>query len=305
MTRIHWFAFTFFGEREEFDSFYREYLKDIFGEYHETGHGGRGYRSIAEANCGLRLYFEPVSTSERGNHCHVEIPGSACDCILPDNFRDMVAYFIYFRMTEGRSPSEMFSIKRIDFAFDIDIFTPDQWFEAICGEDVITLTKRESIRVDKSPFELRDNGEIGTTTVYLGSNDSDRMLRVYDKRGPTRVEIQLRDERAHLVGIDVLLRNPTTWHQAALSHLIQFVDFKQACEPKWWLEFTQSIQSADLLISSSRTVSLEKLDKWFNRQVAVALSVIYEVEGGEYFRALIKKAQKRDRSKYASLLELV
>jgi len=89
-----------------------------------------------------------------------------------------------------------------------------------------------------------------------------------------------------------------------MAHLVQFVTFRDGQAPDWWPKFIESVQSADLLISSSRVVSLRKLDQWFKKQVSVALSVIYEVEGGEYFRELIAQAKKRDRSKYAALLEL-
>jgi hypothetical protein len=114
----------------------------------------------------------------------------------------------------------------------------------------------------------------------------------------------MRDERAHLVAIDVLLRHPSKWHEAALAHLVQYVTFKQGQEPDWWLAFTGSIQSADLIISSSRVVNINKLDKWFKRQVAVALSVMYELQGSEYIKELIGQGKNRDRTKYTAVLQL-
>jgi DNA relaxase NicK len=302
--RVHWFAFTFFGDREEFDAFYDLHLKEVFGDYVEKGHGGRGYKSIATNGAGIRLYFDPVSFGAKGNHIHVEIPGEACDCMIPDKFRDMMTYFVYGRFKEGKPQIDKFSIKRLDFAFDHEYFTPEQWYEAIKGDSIISLAKRDSIRIEQSPYVLREDGQIGTMTVYLGSNESGRMLRVYNKRGPTRAELQMRDERAHLVAIDVLLRHPSKWHEAALAHLVQYITFREGQEPDWWLAFTGSVQSADFIISSSRVVNINKMDKWFKKQVAVALSVMYELQGGEYFKELIRQAQKRDRSKYAAILQL-
>ena len=130
------------------------------------------------------------------------------------------------------------------------------------------------------------------------------MLRVYNKRGPTRVELQMRDERAHYVAIDVLLRKPSMWHELALGHLIQYVSFREGKAPEWWHEFTGSVQEADLIISSSRVVSVNKLDNWLNKQVSVPLSVIYELQGEEYLFDLIEKAKHRDRSRYEALLQL-
>ncbi len=175
---------------------------------------------------GLGSTFDPISIGAKGNHIHVEIPGEACDCMLPDLFQDMMIYFINGRLKEGQPQLDMFHIKRLDFAFDHEYFTPEQWYEAINGDCIVSLAKRETISRQESPKALRDNGEIGTSTVYLGSNESDRMLRVYNKRGPTRVELQMRDIRAHYVAIDVLCRHPSKWHEYAMSHLIQYVTFQ-------------------------------------------------------------------------------
>jgi DNA relaxase NicK len=302
--RIHWFAFTLFMDKEEFEAFYNQFLKDTFGDCVDTGHGGRGYRSLATNSAGIRIYFDPTSIGEKGNHIHIEIPGEACECIIPDTFREIMTYLVYGRMKEGKQQVDRFSIKRLDFAFDHDYFTPEQWLEAIQGPDIITLAKRDHIRIEKSPFLLRDDGQIGTMTVYLGSNEADRMIRVYNKRGPTRVELQMRDSRAHYVAIDVLLRHPSKWHEAGIAHVVQFVRFYPGNEPDWWTNFTNSIQSADLIISSSRIVSMNKLDRWLNRQVAVALSVAHEIEGDDYIKGLINKAKKRNRTRYAAILEL-
>lgn len=302
--RIHWFALTFFGDRQEFEKFYKTFLEDTFGKYVEKGHGGRGYKSIANAGVGVRLYFDPISIGKKGNHIHIEIPGEACDCLLPDHFHNMMKHLVYERIKEDQLQINMMKITRLDFAFDHDYFTPDQWYEAIQGQDIVTLAKRDSIRIDQSPYALRDDGQIGTTTVYLGSNESGRMLRVYNKRGPTRLELQMRDDRAFFVSFDVLLRSPSVWHEAGLAHVIQYVNFREGLEPDWWLEFTKSIQSSDLVISSSRVASLKKMDKWLKKQVAVALSVVHDVEGDDYIKDLIEEARKRDRSRYDSILQL-
>ena len=158
--RIHWFAFTMFADRQEFDAFYQEFLAGTFGDYVEKGHGGRGYRSIAANSAGIRLYFDPVSVGDKGNHIHVEIPGDACDCILPDTFRDMMVYFLYGRMKEGMPQVDMFRAKRLDFAFDHEYFTPEHWYEAINGDDLVTLAKRDTIRRDQSPKALRKTARL-------------------------------------------------------------------------------------------------------------------------------------------------
>ena len=301
--RIHWFAFTFFGERLEFDAFYKEFFSPTFGDFVEQEYGGRGYKIIATTAIGIKLYFDPVSKSAKGNHCHMEIPGAACDCLIPDVFREIMTYLTYSRWVNGVLQSDMFSVKRIDLAFDYVPFTPEEWLTSISGSNVVTLAKRDKIRITNSPFALRENGEQGCMTVYLGTNESDRMIRVYNQRGYTRLEIQMRDERAHLVALDVLLSSPTKWHEKALSHLVQFVNFKENI-PDWWFTFINSEKSAELIISSSRVVGLRKTERWHEKQIATSLSVMAEVEGWVYIENLIENGKKRDRSRYAPILQL-
>ena len=54
------------------------------------------------------------------------------------------------------------------------------------------------------PFERQENGELGTHTVNLGSRQSERMIRVYNRRGFTRLEMELKDKRADLVAKEIL-----------------------------------------------------------------------------------------------------
>jgi DNA relaxase NicK len=301
--RIHWFAFTFFGDRQEFDAIYKEFFYPTFGDYVEQEYGGRGYRIIATTAIGIKLYFDPVSKSDKGNHFHVEIPGTACDCLIPDVFRELMTYLTFSRWVKGVLQSEMFSVKRLDMAFDYMPFTPEEWLIGITGSNVVTLAKRDKIRITNSPFALRENGEQGCMTVYLGTNESDRMIRVYNQRGYTRFEFQMRDERAHLVAMDVLLSSYTKWHKKAISHVVQFVNFTENI-PDWWTTFIKSEQSAELIISSSRVVSLRKTERWHEKQIAPSLSVIAEVEGWEYIENLVENGKKRDRSRYAPILQL-
>ncbi len=304
MFSIHWFAITVFQDYEAVKRLWSQFFSLGLGVLVDKGHGARGYKQISEALQGAKVYFDHVTAKEGHQHCHIEITGSACEAVIPAVFPDLVKYL--------QANDIRFKVKRIDFAFDGVPFSPEDFYKGLMSNNLISLIKRnpslenDSIRVEQSPCKLRENGEVGTMTVYAGSASSQRMVRVYNKRGDTRLELQLRDERAHEVCLDVFRHAWEDWQMAVKAHLRQFIDFKKT---DWWAVFVSLAERADLIISSARRVALSKIESWFNRQVVVALSVYEDVWGKEEARFrinnLITHARKtRDRSRYSSVLQL-
>jgi DNA relaxase NicK len=304
MFSVHWFAITIHQDFEKVKSLWSAFFVLGLGVLVDKGHGARGYRQISEALLGAKVYYDHVTAKEGKNHCHIEIPGSACEAVVPSVFPDLVNF-----LTENQI---RYSIKRVDFAFDGVPFSPQDFYEGLMSENLVSLIKRDpslendSIRVEQSPCRLRENGEVGTMTVYAGSSSSQRMVRVYNKRGDTRLELQLRDERAQAVCLDVFAHAWDEWEYTVKAHLRQFIDFKLI---DWWAVFVSVAPRADLKISSARRMSLTRMENWFNRQVVVALSVYEDVwgkaEANQRLEGLVTKARKtRDRSRYESVLQL-
>lgn len=304
MFSVHWFSITIHQDFEKVKILWSQFFMLGLGALVDTGHGGRGYKQICQALLGAKIYFDHNNAKEGKEHCHIEIPGSACEAVLPSVFPELVNF-----LSES---NVRFSIKRADFAFDGVPFSPQNFLDGLMSENLVSLIKRDpslnndSIRVSQSPCALRENGEVGTMTVYAGSASSQRMVRVYNKRGDTRLELQLRDERAHAVCLDVFAHAWEEWEFTVKTHLRQFIDFKNT---DWWAVFVSIAHRADLKISSARRMSLTRMEEWFNRQVVVSLSVYEDVwgkaEAKQRIDKLINKARKtRDRSRYASVLQL-
>jgi DNA relaxase NicK len=198
-----------------------------------------------------------------------------------------------------------FNVKRLDLAFDDVPFSPQEFLDALQSEDLNSVAKRETIRVDSSPrARAEDASHVGTTTVYIGANTSERMVRVYDKRGPVRLEFQLRDKQAHAVAVDIFRKPYPDWEMCAKGHLRQYLDFENK---DWWRLFTHMAVRKDLHISSARVVSFARLEGWLEKQVSVALSVWFDVQGDsavDTFRGMLRRARKRNRVRYGALLEL-
>lgn len=301
MLRVHWLAITFFMDYALFREYYwNEYFSDIFGELVEQGHGGRGYAQIAKGLTEVKVYHDPNELGKNGVHCHLEIPGDACDSITPDRFIDL------FRWLKNQGIK--CHVTRLDFAFDDCPFSPEDVLQAVKDEKLVSLVKRESVNIMMSPWELRDDGQLGCSTLYIGARESQRMVRVYNKRGYTRLEMVCKDERAQVVAFDLLTSDYDQWDVVGLGHLRQFIEFS---EVEWWITFIGGSERYDVKISAPRTAELMKMSMWFMKQVSVAYYVMHNISDGEYTDILLKQgeqkyrnAQRRGATRYDAIMQL-
>ena len=182
---------------------YEETFQIYLGELTDCMHGAKGFGRVKEALHGFQLKYSPNSAKE---YCSFELPGNVCMVIPPEILKGFQEILI--------DNGIIYNITRIDLAFDRVPFTPDQFRQAI--EDdvnrkkfekpvVRSLAQRESVRWESQLMRLRDDGSgYGRDTCYFGSRTSERFLRVYNKRGPTRLEIELKGKRARTIGMIIL-----------------------------------------------------------------------------------------------------
>jgi len=303
--RIHWFAFTVHAPASHGFDLWERFFFHSLGHMVETERKGRGFEKISTALNEAKLYTEPLKQKNShgqdiDEYYHIELTGTACDACIPTIFQDVVMFLEASKLR--------WNMKRIDIAWDDLPFTPVQFCEEIVQGRVISCAKRETLHIGQSPFQKRLAGDgIGCDTCYFGSKDSQRFIRVYNQRGGTRLEIVYRDERAHVVALDIFQYEYQAWDNRAKMHLVQYIRFTEVFTA--WVDFIGSTPSANIKISSARLVSLSRMESWFERQVSVALSVYYDVWGHQDARKrldkmLSKASASRDRSRYRSVLQL-
>jgi len=288
---IHWLSFVVFAPKEDAFKLYNSLFRNLFGDLESLGSGGRGFKEIWHSLLEFKVYVDPSRGQQ--DYFHFEIPGRACELIPWEKFLQLegVLNFIY---------PEHYRYKRLDFAFDNVPFIPQDMETAIKNNDVRSLAKRKSLKKLEEPFEKKDNGEIGTYTVYFGSRQSERMIRVYNKRGFTRLELELKDRRANLVAVQLFsVSDISEWHPIALSHLQDFIEV----DTDWWREFVSGTGRAWATVSTPREVSQEKTTDWLEHQVSAALSVIHDIRDDDFLKDLIRKGRvKRKRNSRYNLL---
>jgi len=289
---VHWLSFTVHAPREEAFTIYDGLFKKTFGELEDLGNGGRGFKEIYHGLLEFKIYLTPAKDTG-DEYFHFDIPGQACEFMS----------WKYFQRLESLISSSYpngHKYTRIDIAFDNCPFSPQKVEDAIIENKVRSLAKRESLEIHKSPFASKDNGEEGTYTVYFGSRSSERMIRVYDKRGFTRLELELKDERANLVAMELFKADDISkWYEIMIGHLRDFVDF----DTEWWSEFIGNMGRAWAILSSPKEIEIERILNWLDHQVMPALSVVVDTQPEALLKALLERGRERRGSKYNLLLD--
>ena len=289
---IHWLSFVVHDARSRGLLLYNLFFRDLFGELQNTGHGGRGFQEVWTGLLEFHVHLTPSHGEEE--YFYFEIPGQACE-------------LIHWKILQGvdkvlrTNYPGRYHYSRMDFAFDDLPFTPQDVEDAIRSGKASSSARRETLAIHKMPFERRENGELGTHTVNLGSRQSERMIRVYNRRGFTRLEMELKDKRADLVAKELLQAEDVgEWFGIALGHLLDYVTFSAP----WWPEFTSGVGRTGATVTTPREVTEARMTKWVAHQVSAALSVLHDIKPEGYLDDLLRtgRVKRRRDKRYALLL---
>lgn len=186
----HWLAFTIHDSLSNVAAAYMECFMGLFdmtwqeldGKWFEKlEYGMRGYAGVWQGLDGVRVYAYPTS----GKHCHIVMSGSVLEQYSPDRFSELILRFVdeddFDEYIAGGQRPKL-NITRFDFAIDYCPFTPRQVFDSLDSGNYRSKSRPGAWYPDT-----------GTgSTAYVGSRRSDKQMRVYDRRGHTRLELQFR-----------------------------------------------------------------------------------------------------------------
>lgn len=249
--------------------------------------GGMGYSASYRVGPG-RVYWSPGRAD-----VFVSLPGEACEWLsLPD----LVALAVDLQLEPN---------SRLDVAWDCDGVTPGTFARAFRAGDVVTRIHRD---IDPETgrmkgIELRSNWE--GDTVYLGSRQSERFIRVYDRRGPTRLEMEWKGSRAIALWRRLVAVTESEASREAMAELRAFIDFRDRsaagrpdCCPllEWWAELVGDAgRSCVCIPRAART--LEQVEDWVFSQVAPSLAMLHDAHQQDWTR-LIKRFVSEGRERY-------
>lgn len=280
---------------------YDEYFKDFLGPLSDSTRGAKGYKGSFESSLGFQLKHTPGA--ER-IYCTYEFPGQACKAIPPELFG------LFYSTLELEEPR--FTVNRIDLAFDGVEFSPRQLYDTILEDAnrkadeepiVRSLTQRESLDLRFQPLKVKeDNSSTGRETCYFGSRYSERYLRLYNMRGPNRLEVEYKDGRAGTVAEDLFshFKDTDSFYEIAISHLRDFIDI----DLPWWHQFIQETDRAYATVHNAKDVTIERKKLWLLSQVAPTAAAINEVSGGRFLGEMEIEGRKRMYKSCSTLLNM-
>lgn len=260
-------------------------------------------RSYVSEIPGISVYYDGVTD---GMGIHVQISGQGLRWL--ESMPSFVCWSEWISEWFDLAPK----FARIDIAVDdlSGALKFDQVYRHVTGHAIATRAQTHQL--------VQKHGRDGvSSTLYLGSRQSESMLRVYDKgmeRGGSsylRFEFEFKHGRADMVARLLVAEG---W-DAVVGHCRTVVDFKDLGHvvknvtdrrvADWWLSLLES--SRYVLNKTAVAVeSVARLYGWLRRQVAQSVAVLFELDGGciDCVLELAKEGRHRWTDKHRRLANM-
>lgn len=312
---IDWLTFSVKGEHEPCAVISR-YLSLDPALFNDLPYGQYGYQR-SMSFCGISVYYEPaadrvgdmgVCVSMSGKGCrtfemHTQLPGG-----LGTPFLALVARLHI---------DDNVNVSRVDLALDDTRGYLD--LDIICAA---VEENRINSRIRKRLiYKGFDGKEVAGTSIYIGAEQSDFRIRIYDKAKemykPTdpryydhyvRFEIVMRGKCANGF-INALVNTDDLGLLASgiLNDKIAFIERTdtnisrcQVCT--WWKDFVDSVAAIKLVVREPSNHKLVQTIEWVKHQIAPSLSLINDAKGFFMIREILAIGlSKRTRQQQALL----
>lgn len=252
------------------------------GETAALPHGRHGYRSaVAQGNITLLYDGTP------GMGVCLDITGEGMRQI--ESSGRVKDWRTFLATLQGAGAK----FSRLDIACDDKAGLLDLEEIVAAAEAGTVSTHFQQWRRDEGKRTFGDQGERSPgLTLYFGSRTSDSFVRIYDKAAQqqeeghwVRVEMEVKGKRAPMLA-DAFINGGTA---VLVGYLRGLLDFKEAGEHSersrwqtvsWWETFLASAEVVRLTIAQ-QALTMERVMKWVNNQVAPTLAMVLKVHGGD------------------------
>ena len=245
-----------------------------------TAMGGARFYGRRHEYLGATLLSECQSKGAEDN-VHVVLPGEAC-AVGVDALLQL--------LTRLNAWSSRCAVVRLDLAVDGVPFTPLDAYRAVQARQTVSWVKRGRDGLVTHTW-TSSNGPGEGNTLYVGRRSSQRCLRIYDKRGPTRIELETKGAYASAVALGLLERRGDDPRLAGfvVGCLREFCDFgvqdgthgaRNLKLLPWWAAFVASVQRIGKLAVDRRSdLSVDRTLNWIDRAVVPSLAMVVTCYG--------------------------
>jgi DNA relaxase NicK len=308
---VDWFRFTLPVASAQ------QVMDQLGGDFIKASSGFLGY-SVAYLQTADTGGMIRIGTGKKANprEVHVDCSGGIVSRWAFEKLQSVSRWVVSQRGTFGR----------IDNALDDrkGVVSVEQVEQAVQAGQAVKRSKKWRKIVEGDD----DRGLTTGHTLYLGSRQSNTLIRIYDKaleqrsKGVelstpwVRWEVELKEERAHACGLALATMGETFYRQFVVGVLRSAVDFRDTnreAEPKerwaaavlpWWQELTEGFAKARLLVQQTRK-KLEDVKQWAARSLAPMLAVLEAAPGAgrEWLELVIASGKHRWKGRHYELLE--
>jgi replication initiation factor len=276
----HWLAITIHKSLSEVAS---AYLEDVVGWpdmswsevdgkwFRKLEFSGCGYAGIYEGRDGVKIFAYPST----GTHCHLVMSGTVLEQYSVDCFRQLVLRYMEadeFEEFLGGGSRPTINVTRFDLAIDNCPFTPRDVFDALDSGNFRSKSRPGAWYPDTG----------SGSTAYVGSKKSDKQARIYDRRGPTRFELQYRRIPAFALCHELACLEQEEWHSFVLGVLRSFIEFverktnvSESPPLPWWEEFVGSTSVVRLPSANIEPDSIGRLRGYVDKVAPAVKALLY------------------------------
>jgi hypothetical protein len=217
----------------------------------------------------------------------VECPGLACEFLGLEKLRTLFCNA---------------QLSRVDVAFDHTLLAPTDVADWIRAGNVRTRAKRDRLDVKlKGPASEGDK-------LTIGSRAPEQYLRVYDRRGFTRMELELKGDMARSYR-EILLAEEEVFLRPTVDVLRHFVDFVDASvssnisrAPLLSVRavFTGKLERVRIRVAGAVQPTVDRVAHFIEDQVAATLHVYWRL--GNSVECLLRSGRHRLEARHRAVL---
>lgn len=270
------------------------------------GGGGyfRGFQDRASAE-GITLHMNPDGRVEgEADWCTLSIPGQPC--------REIGSRRLQGFLRTLTAQGWRWRVSRIDLAADGAGFTPVDFYSEVAAGRVRSGVHRRGQDEWLQLTRGHQGPDSSTVTVYFGRRASERFCRVYDKHGFTRFELEMKGDRAALVGQVFAERNEAYLPALVMGQIRDFCDLAtehRTGKARTWVLNSQwaafiGAQTRLRLPISRAPLSLERAAHWVRTSVAPTLAAVCAAHGeaGGFIADVMAQGRQRWTSHHRLLM---
>lgn len=282
--QYHWMTVTLFPKTDEIKNWVwliRQNVEKTFrGSCLEpTGHGSNGYTDL-EMWQGIRLAY---GGAQNGDTYSLSISGEHIGSLNLGQLRDFLTGF--------RDCGLNLKFTRLDLAFDA---CP----EKLCINEVCSAVENEyfTCRATREKISIYEQVFGEEKTIVFGSRASTRYLRIYNRRGFVRFELEVKKEAAEIIGEQIMDSNTLSGVHLTLAWAVgilkDFIEF----DAEFWKLF-DSFEKCGLKVSCFEAQTMARSMINIEKRIATTLCALVQIQGVEWLNEVLYQGSMNSHEK--------